>query len=275
MTKPILSIVIPSYNSEKFILKCLESIEEEAYDGVEFIMVDGGSSDKTMEIVLQYKHLFAEIISEKDRGQSHALNKGFKLARGKYLTWLNSDDLLCKGALRNVLPVLREANNDWFAANCVHIDVEGKIIRFCRSGRYEDFAVKDGVLDVYAPSTFFSKKLYKEVGDIDESFHYCMDTDYWWRIVKSGHTYKRINTYFWGFRLHSDAKTANTILIGEYSTEMNEEQKRLAQSYYPEVDAWRCKVGRLKARVWRLLNLSYLKSGFSSLFYKGKDIKTI
>lgn len=275
MTEYILSIIVPSFNSDKHIEACLESLEREKQPCVEFILVDGGSKDGTMEIINRYKHLFSHIISEPDRGQSDAFNKGFRIAKGKFLTWLNSDDLLCKGALNKVVPVLDGTKNDWLTANCVYIDNEGKIMRFCRSGGFERFAVKDGVLNVFGPSTFFSKKLYEEIGNIDESFHYCMDTEYWWRVVKSGRTYKRINTYFWGLRLHSDAKTASTILTGECPAGMTEERKRIAQSYFPDISKQRHKQARFKARLWRLLNLSYLKSGLLTLFYKGKSLKEI
>jgi glycosyltransferase involved in cell wall biosynthesis len=95
MKELILSVIVPSYNSEAYLEECLASIEREAQEGVEFILVDGASSDQTMAIVRKYAHLFAHVVSERDSGQSDAFNKGFKLAKGKYLTWLNSDDVFC------------------------------------------------------------------------------------------------------------------------------------------------------------------------------------
>ena len=273
MTDPILSIVIPSYNSEKFINQCLQSVEAETCDDIEFILVDGGSVDRTMEIVGQYKNLFTHIISEPDQGQSDAFNKGFKLARGKFLSWLNSDDVLCDGALENVLLTLRKTKKDWLTANCIYFDANGKIIRCCRSGGFESFAVKNGVLNVFGPSTFFSKKLYQEIGEFNQSFHYCMDTDYWWRIVKSGRSYERINNYFWGLRLHSDAKTASTILKGEYPAGMREESNTIADCYYPHSSIERRKRAVFMVRVWRVINLSYIKAFIDTLRMKGKAIK--
>lgn len=273
MSQLILSVVIPTYNSEAFIGECLQSIECAAQQGVEFILVDGASSDRTMELVDRYKALFTYVISEPDRGQSNAFNKGFKLAKGKYLTWLNSDDVLFSGALDRVLSILDNSTKDWLVANCIYLDAKGKVMRCCRSGGFERFAVKDGILNVFGPSTFFSKKLYQEIGDFDESFHYCMDTEYWWRIVKSGHIYERINTYFWGLRLHSDAKTANVLLKNEYPIGMLEESRRISKLYYPNISSLHRKRGAFKARLWRLINLSYPRAAIDTLVFKGKPHK--
>jgi glycosyltransferase involved in cell wall biosynthesis len=258
MSELILSVIIPSYNSEVFLEECLKSVESEAQAGVEFILVDGASSDATMEIVERFRHLFSHIISEPDRGQSDAFNKGYALATGRYLTWLNSDDVLCSGALAAALPVLSKSKKDWLVANSVYLDEAGRVTRCCRSGGFEHFAVKRGQLNVFGPSTFFSKKLFEELGEIDESYHFCMDTEYWWRIVDSGRTYERIQTYFWGLRLHTAAKTANVLLTGEYPPGMREESQKIAARYFPQVSKEQRRFAVKLARMWRVLNLAYV-----------------
>ena len=275
MSKLILTVVVPSYNSEAYIEECLKSVEREAQHGVEFILVDGASSDSTMDIVGKYAHLFSHVISERDSGQSDAFNKGFKLAKGKYLTWLNSDDVICPGALARVLKKLSVSEKDWLVANTVYLDKLGKITRCCCSGGFEHFAVKRGLLNVFGPSTFFSKKLFEEIGNLAEDYHFCMDTEYWWRIVASGRTYERISIYFWGLRLHSEAKTANVLLINECPPEMVEEGQKIALKYYPSVspkeicNAVRC------ARIWRILNTSYLRAGWDTFRFKGRSIEIL
>ena len=275
MSKLILTVVIPSYNSEAYIEECLKSIEREAQHGVEFILVDGASSDSTMEIVGKYAHLFSHVISERDSGQSEAFNKGFRLGKGKYLTWLNSDDVICPGALARVLKKLSVSEKDWLVANSVYLNKLGNVTRCCCSGGFEHFAVKRGLLNVFGPSTFFSKKLFEEIGNLAEDYHFCMDTEYWWRIVASGRTYERISIYFWGLRLHSEAKTANVLLINECPPEMVEERQKIALKYYPSVSpkekykAVRC------ARIWRILNTSYLRAGWDTFRFKGKCIETL
>ena len=272
MSDFILTVVVPSYNSETYIEECLKSIEREAQNGVEFILVDGASSDSTMEIVGKYAHLFSHVISERDSGQSDAFNKGFKLAKGKYLTWLNSDDVLCPGVVARAMKKLSVSEKDWLVANSVYLDEAGRVTRCCRSGGFEHFAVKQGLLNVFGPSTFFSKRLFEELGDLAENYHFCMDTEYWWRIVASGRTYERINTYFWGLRLHSAAKTANVLLVNECPPAMVEERQKIASIYYPSVSPQqKCNAVRC-VRLWRILNTSYIRSVWDTLRFKGKGV---
>ena len=269
MSELILSVVVPSYNSEVFIEECLRSIEREAQVGVEFILVDGASSDGTMKIANRYSHLFSHMISEKDKGQSDAFNKGFRLAKGKFLTWLNSDDVLCPKAMTPVLETLSASQQDWFAVNSVYLNDEGEVTRCCQSGGFESFAVKRGLLNVFGPSTFFSKKLFEELGDFRLDFHYSMDTEYWWRIVDAGYRYERMPVYFFGLRLHSDAKTANVLLEGETPARMTEEHRIMAKKYYPDVTRRSRRRCVLWAQIWRILNLSYIRSCWDTYSMKG------
>lgn len=269
MSRVILTVVIASYNSEKYMESCLRSIEQEICEGVEFILIDGASSDKTMQIVERRKHLFSKIVSEPDSGQSEAFNKGFTLAQGQYFTWLNSDDVLVRGSMKKALSYLCRAKVDWVTANSVYLNSAGEVTKCCRSGGYEPFAVKRGLLNVFGPSTFFSKSLYQQIGDFAEDFHYCMDTQYWWRIVSAGYRYKRMPVYFWGLRLHPDAKTANVLLTGEYPARMTAEVQQMSECYYPSVSRKGALLGLWMARAFRLLNLSYIRSFLDTLRLRG------
>lgn len=269
MSELLLSIVIPSFNSERFIDACLQSVEREALAGVEFILIDGDSSDSTMEIVSRYRHLFSHVISEPDRGQSDAFNKGFRLAKGKFLTWLNSDDVLCVGSVQKILEVLRATERQWLTANTLYLNEAAEVTRCCCSGGFEHFAVKRGLLNVFGPSTIFSKAIYEEVGPLDESYHYCMDTEYWWRIFSAGYTYERVSIYFWGLRLHDAAKTANVLLKDEMPARMKEERALIKAKYYPEVSDRSKALAVKAARLWRLLNTSYLRSFCDTFRKKG------
>jgi glycosyltransferase involved in cell wall biosynthesis len=273
MSKIILSIIIAAYNSEKYFEECLQSIQDQQLDEVEFILIDGASSDSTMQIANRYRHLFSHVISEPDQGQSDAFNKGFALANGDYLTWLNSDDVLLPNVLSKVLDTIKRVKKDWFVANTIFIDENNKILRCCRSGGFERAAVRDGLLNVFGPSTFFSKKLYKKIGTIDESYHYCMDTEYWWRIVRSGQEYCRINLYFWGLRMHSEAKTANVILTGEVSDAMAREQKRISQKHFGEITPLVRKKRIFLTRVSRILKGPYLIALWDTFRFKKIDYK--
>jgi len=277
MSNPLISIVIPSYNSERYIRECLESLRTAKSDRVECILVDGGSSDNTMSIVEDYRELFSVIISEQDEGQSDAFNKGFNLAKGEYFTWLNSDDVFCPGALSLVLKRIELRDSEWYAANVVYLDEHSRITRCCQSGSFEEWALPFGILNVFGPSTVFSRKLYEELGGFREDFHYCMDTEYWWRIARSGIRYKRIPVYLWALRLHKAAKTAAVVTQGPSARppRMVEENERYRQMYFPYISDRNRTRGVWLVRFWRVLNLSYLRSHMRTLRYRGKLISSM
>lgn len=280
MKNPLLTVVTPTYNSEKYIGDCLESLRASKSDEVEYILIDGGSTDSTMDLVERYKDLFSVIISESDNGQSDAFNKGFKLAQGDYLTWLNSDDVFCPGALARMLDEIAKSKQQWYAANVVYIDGESKITRCCRSGSFEVFALGFGVLNVFGPSTIFHRDLYFQLGEFREDFYFCMDTEYWWRIASRGIRYKRLPIYLWALRLHEDAKTAASVTGGEDARPlgMRKENELYREMYFPTVSTRKRRLGVFLARSYRVLNFSYLKSIFSTYRYKGdrfSDVKSI
>lgn len=257
---PVLSVVIPSYNSECYIRECLESLRRAKSDRVEYILVDGGSTDHTISIVEDYREIFSVIISEKDKGQSDAFNKGFALAQGEYLTWLNSDDVFCPDSLEFTLDWIEKDRNPWYAANVAYIDKASRVTRCCKSGGYEAFAAKRGLLNVFGPSTIFRRDLFEQLKGFREDFHFCMDTEYWFRIATSGVRYVRIPVYLWALRLHDAAKTASAI-TGEFDKRpqgMIEEGALLKQMYYPNRTRLKLRLLSIWVRVGRILNGSYL-----------------
>jgi glycosyltransferase involved in cell wall biosynthesis len=269
--KPVLSVVIPTYNSEKFIRDCLESISNISDPRVEFILVDGRSTDATMSLVENYKSSFTKIISEKDSGQSDAFNKGFHCAQGKYLTWLNSDDILIRESLDRVLEILEAGRDDWYAVNSLHINENNDILKVNRAGGFDKIAINFGILNVGAPSSIFRKSLFLKLGNVSEEFHYCMDTEYWWRIYQSGITYRRIKVYLFAFRLHKEAKTASTILSNFTPAQMSAERLKIKKRYYPEKSLSTMPLKLFILKLTRLFNLNYLIGFFLTHFYKKKN----
>lgn len=273
--KPLLSIVVPSFNSERYIEDCLQSLEAQRRDDVEYLLIDGGSTDSTMAIVECYRHLFTVIISEEDKGQSDAFNKGYGLAKGEYLTWLNSDDVLISKALDFAVNWIYRKQKDWYAANVIYLDSEGGVMRCCRSGGFEKWALSYGVLNVFGPSTIFKRSLYEQLGDFREDFHYSMDTEYWWRIASTGVEFERIPIYFWGLRLHDAAKTAAVVTggAGVRPPKMVQEAEVCRKLYYPKAGAKKRKVGIMLARLFRILNMSYVRSLWDTCRFKGKSVE--
>lgn len=271
---PILSVVIPSYNSECYIRECLESLQAAKSDRVEYILVDGGSTDGTMSIVDDYRDMFSVIISEPDKGQSDAFNKGFTKAQGEYLTWLNSDDVFCPNSLEFALDWIERERVPWYAANVAYIDETSKVTRCCKSGGYETFAARHGLLNVFGPSTIFRRDLFEKLKGFREDFQYCMDTEYWFRIATSGVRYKRIPVYLWALRLHDEAKTASAI-TGDFEKRpsgMIKEGALLKEMYYPDRTRLKLRFLSIWVRVGRILNGSYLVAMCDTRKFSGRTI---
>ena len=275
MDNIILSVVIPSYNSEQYIEECLKSLAAEKLDNTEYILVDGGSIDRTMDVVDKYRDMFHMIISEPDKGQSDAFNKGFLKARGEYLTWLNSDDVFCPGALKKVVQWIKKEKKPWYAANLVYINETSQIIRCCQSAGFEKWALRFGILNVFGPSSIFHRNLYSKLGPFREDFHYCMDTEYWWRMARNDFQYERIPYYLWALRLHDKAKTAKCVLKNHYPPRMLEEGNLIHKKYYPSASKLITKMGRVLVRIWRIFNCSYIISGIDTLKNRDRYIKNI
>lgn len=227
---PILSIAIVNFNYGRFLGDTLRSIiaqcgspvidsngkvklPVETGDFIEVLLADGGSKDESLQVIEQYKSYLAWWVSEPDTGQSNAFNKCFSHAEGRYLTWVNADDIVVPGAMVKVVrEITRHPDCEWFTANNVCFTSDGKVVAGLWGPHFYPkwLQFKSSPFISFGPSTFFSKISYEKVGKIDERFHYIMDTDLWCRFIVAGIKQRRIRCFFWGFRLHENSKT------GEY-----------------------------------------------------------
>ncbi len=199
------SIVTPSYNQGKYIRKTIESVLSQGIDDLEYIVMDGGSTDETVEILKEYGDRITWK-SEKDKGQTDAVNKGIKASSGDIIGWLNSDDIYYPNAIKNVLDVFEkhpEINVVYGNAN--HIREDDSFIEEYYTEDFDYERLKD-ICFICQPSLFFRKSVVEKYGYLDDKLQYCMDYDYWLRLGK-GEKFYRLNELIAGSRLYEDNKT--------------------------------------------------------------------
>jgi glycosyltransferase involved in cell wall biosynthesis len=206
-TKKIkISIVTPSYNCDAFIRETIESVLTQGEKDLEHIVMDGGSNDETIDILKSYSHLIW--VSEKDRGQSHALNKAFALAQGEIIGWLNADDTYEPGTLSKVLSIFKNNPEIDFIGTDIHIiDEQSKRIGFSKGNSFE-LTQMLVVNTIKQPTVFMRKQMVKKLIGVDESLHYVMDHEFWVRAYVEGFKFKYITSeVFANFRMITGTKS--------------------------------------------------------------------
>lgn len=216
---PLVSVITPSLNQARFIKATIDSILNQDYPNVEHIVVDGGSIDGTLSILQQYSHLGDRFrfVSEPDRGQSHAINKGLALARGEIIGWLNSDDTYQPGGIRKAVQALQARPDCGMVhGKCYVINEHGQVMNSLHVTPADHNKLFHGCV-VCQPAAFIRKSVFQKMGGVNESLQFCMDYDLWIRISKS-HTIAFVDDFLANARVYSTTKTAtqwHTIGISE------------------------------------------------------------
>ena len=229
-----ISIITPSYNQAAFIERTIQSVLSQNYPDLEYIVMDGGSTDGTVEILQKYSD---KIIwkSEKDGGQSDAINKGLRMATGEIVAYLNSDDTYEPGALQKVAdffenPPAGGPDKLWAYGKCKIIDAKDQEIRQPITA-YKNWLLKNFSYPkllsenfISQPATFWKAQIHAEMGFFNEMEHYCMDYEFWLRIGQR-HPAGVIDDYLANFRYYSDSKS------GGVNKKQFQDELRLAQSF--------------------------------------------
>lgn len=204
------SIITPSYNQGQFIERTIQSVLNQSYKQIEYILIDGGSNDNTMEIVERYRNKIEIIVHEKDKGQSDAINKGFKMATGSIVGWLNSDDILYPNCIEKIvyLANLHPDGCIYYPAIIDIIDNEDKIIGQIKKFIKEKVTLIQKDYCLIQQGSFYSSKLLKKVNFLDESKHYCMDLDLWLKLLDQGKIYYYDKAALAAFRIWEESKTS-------------------------------------------------------------------
>ena len=202
-----MSVVNPSYNQAKYLEETLRSVISQRDQLHEYFVFDGGSSDGSAELIRKYAHGIDFWQSEKDNGQSDAIDKGFRRATGDVLGWLNSDDVFLPGALEHVKRAFDE-HPEWDVITGYHaaIDGDSRVIAMHRTGRETRRKLRWGIIRVCQQTCFFRRRLYEAVGGLDLSLHCVMDHELWFRMFDAGATWGHVPEYLAGYRWHSESK---------------------------------------------------------------------
>ena len=204
---PKVSIVTPSFNQATFLEMTIRSVLEQDYENIEYIIIDGGSTDGSKEIIQKYAHKLAYWQSEKDKGQTDALNQGFARATGEILAWLNSDDVLYPGAVSAAVRKLaHHPEAAMVYGDCEWINADNQVIGRFPAAQTDLKKLRRGYVHIPQQASFFRADLWRKVGPLDESFYFAMDYDLWTRLASHA-PLLYVPDVWAGFRLHEGAKS--------------------------------------------------------------------
>jgi glycosyltransferase involved in cell wall biosynthesis len=214
---PKLSIITPTLNQGEFIEKTIKSVLDQGYENLEYLIVDGGSTDSTLETIKRYEDRIAWWVSEPDEGQTDALNKGLARATGDVIAYINSDDYYLPGAFETAIEAFDRSDADWVAGAARYVDENGSLTEVWRPSRpatYES-TIKGrhwwalAPWSVPQPSAFWRSKLHDELGPFRTDMHFAFDTEFFLRLVYAGHLPELIDRELSVRVVHPAAKSAD------------------------------------------------------------------
>jgi len=264
--QPLVSIVTPSYNQGQFIEETILSIKNQDYPNIEHIIVDGGSTDNTVEILKQYEGTYnMHWISEPDEGMYQAINKGLRMAQGEIMGYLNSDDLYLPWTVTTVVSYFRrDLEVDLVYGDMLGLNADGKLVLRFYPRFNLSYVQQTGFLG--QPTVFWRRRVFEQLGGFDENLKFVGDCDYW---MKAGGAFiiKKINEFLAVERDHPQAKRFAK------RESLHEEITRV-RARYCGLAGMEGRIRRINDRVWAFLWQRYYMSKFLYLYYRRRS-KTI
>lgn len=233
---PTISIVTPSFNQGAFVAHTARSVFLQRYPNIEYVMMDGGSTDNTLEALEPYRDRFHTFVSETDAGQADAIRRGFERTSGEIMAYLNSDDMLAPGALAFVAEYFRtHPHVDVLYSHRAIVNEHNIVIGYWILPRHRNYLMMRWDL-IPQETCFWRRRLYDKVGGVDASYRFAMDYDLFTRFMLHGRM-RRVKRFLGAFRMHSDSKS-----VQQLETIGKEEIRRVAETYgirYAKLDRLR------------------------------------
>lgn len=222
-----LSIVTPSYNQGLYIEETLRSVISQREYIHEYFVLDGGSDDESVEIIERYAPWIDHWTSQKDQGQADAIKRGFEMATGDILYWLNSDDLLLPGALKRAQEVFtRLPLTDVLTGYAAAVDENTCILDMNRRPHDSPNWNRFGYLRVHQPTCFIRAETYREAGGLDPQYQCVLDTELWYRLMAATANWAHADAFMAAYRIHPEMK-------GQRLTELYKKEREMLRHRYP------------------------------------------
>ncbi|MFT7237016.1 MAG: glycosyltransferase involved in cell wall biosynthesis [Cyclobacteriaceae bacterium] len=208
---PKISIITPSFNQAEFLEETILSVLDQKYENLEYIIIDGGSTDNSVNIIKKYADQISYWVSEADEGQTHAINKGFRKATGDLVAWMNSDDIYYPYAFHAIATSYANTNGafDVYFGDKENIDKEGKLIKRYYYPPFCSWGIKYTTnMNISNQSAFWRRDVLDAMGYLDESIQFAMDYEFFLRICIKGARFKKVNSTLGALRMYEENKSS-------------------------------------------------------------------